>query len=89
MIKEQSEMPDYEKPKLLLDDIATKMQSLDREVKYLINKAKTFKPKSKPKVSKNKTEKSTNDTVIEDKDKKETAEEADAETVTGKSIIRK
>ena len=55
MVKEQKELPAYEKPKLLLDDIGAKMQALDREVKYLINKAKTFKPKAKPKAAKNKT----------------------------------
>ncbi|KAL4229247.1 Hypoxia up-regulated protein 1 [Mactra antiquata] len=65
MVKEQSSLPDYEKPKLLLDDIGSKMQSLDREVKYLINKAKTFKPKSKPTSSKNKSKETTNDTVVE------------------------
>lgn len=57
-------MPDYEKPKLLLDDLGAKMQALDREVKYLINKAKTYKPKSKPKTPKNKTT-NKNDTVDE------------------------
>lgn len=38
-----------------MDDIAMKYQALDREVKYLINKAKMYRPKTKPKASKNTT----------------------------------
>ena len=47
-----------DKPVLLVEDIARKIQELDREVKYLVNKAKTFKPKVKKpaKEDKNKTE---------------------------------
>lgn len=67
MVKEQSAIPDYEKPKLVVEDIAFKMQALDREVKYLINKAKTFRPKPKTKPAKNKTE--TNNTKTETSDK--------------------
>ena len=52
------------KPVLLLEDIGLKIQALDREVKYLINKAKTYKPKPKPKPSKNKME-DKNETVID------------------------
>lgn len=55
VVQEQNAIPDYEKPKLLIEDLAAKMHALDREVKYLINKAKTYKPKSKPKAPKNKT----------------------------------
>ncbi|XP_053408991.1 hypoxia up-regulated protein 1-like isoform X2 [Mercenaria mercenaria] len=81
MIKEQSAIPDYEKPKLLIEDIAFKMQALDREVKYLINKAKTFKPKPKAKPAKNKTE--TNGTKADTSDKKadsDTKEDVKVET---------
>ncbi|VDI13919.1 Hypothetical predicted protein [Mytilus galloprovincialis] len=55
MIEEQKKTPDSEKPKLLVEDIALKLQALDREVKYLINKAKNFKPKPKPKPKSNTT----------------------------------
>ncbi|KAL5019858.1 hypothetical protein ScPMuIL_002750 [Solemya velum] len=51
MIKEQDETPGHEKPKMLVEDIAYKIGALDREVKYLINKAKNFKPKTKPKAA--------------------------------------
>lgn len=82
MVQEQSAIPDYEKPKLLVEDIAMKMQALDREVKYLINKAKTFRPKTKPKVPKNKTE--SNDTTTADSDDKkedsDTKEDKNADT---------
>lgn len=60
MTKDQNITPLTEKPKLLVDDIAMKYQALDREVKYLINKAKMYRPKTKPKASKNTT--ATNET---------------------------
>jgi hypoxia up-regulated 1 len=47
MHDDQAKTPSHEKPKLLVADIAIKIADLDREVKYLINKAKTFKPKVK------------------------------------------
>lgn len=65
MVKEQSEIPDYEKPKLLLEDLGGKMQALDREVKYLINKAKTYKPKTKPKASNKTADKNETETLPE------------------------
>ena len=43
-------------------------------MKYLINKAKTFKPKSKPKASKNDTD-SKNETVIEKDESTKTEDE--------------
>ncbi|CAC5426298.1 HYOU1 [Mytilus coruscus] len=55
MVEEQKKTPDSEKPKLLVEDVALKLQALDREVKYLINKAKNFKPKPKPKPKSNTT----------------------------------
>ncbi|XP_061188994.1 hypoxia up-regulated protein 1-like isoform X1 [Saccostrea echinata] len=64
MTKEQNLTPLTEKPKMLVEDIAIKYQALDREVKYLINKAKIYRPKAKPKTSKNTT--STNDTKTND-----------------------
>ena len=86
MVKDQSALPDYEKPKLLVEDIAFKMQALDREVKYLINKAKTFRPKPKAKPAKNKTE--TNDTKTETSDKKDDSDSAKEEVKieTGMSL---
>ena len=55
MTSEQIGQPLTERPKLLVEDIARKMADLDREVKYLIGKAKSFKPKV-IKSDKNKTE---------------------------------
>ena len=46
---EQAKTPLYEKPKFTVEEVSTKMAALDRELKYLINKMKSFKPKSKPK----------------------------------------
>ena len=46
MSKEQESTPLTEKPKVTVDDFAHKMAELDREVKYLLNKAKMYKPKA-------------------------------------------
>jgi hypothetical protein len=59
MQEDQKKMPMHEKPKLLVEDIARKIGDLDREVKYLMNKLKTFRPKPKPKAE-NKTAEATN-----------------------------
>ena len=46
-MEEQLKTPDTDKPKVLVEDFGRKMHDLDREVKYLINKAKNYKPKKK------------------------------------------
>ncbi|XP_067678637.1 hypoxia up-regulated protein 1-like isoform X2 [Haliotis asinina] len=79
-LKEQQKLKDHENPTLLVEDIALKIQALDREVKYLINKAKYWKPKTKPKTDDkkktNSTEKATNETKTEEAESK--TEEADS-----------
>ncbi|KAK6642072.1 hypothetical protein RUM44_013795 [Polyplax serrata] len=45
---EQSKLPLSSPPKLTIKSITDKMAALDREVKYLVNKAKLWRPKSKP-----------------------------------------
>ncbi|XP_021370536.1 hypoxia up-regulated protein 1-like [Mizuhopecten yessoensis] len=66
-VKEQKKMLNTEKPKLLVQDIGMKIQALDREVKYLINKAKNFRPKAKPKAKKNTTSAANNTAANETK----------------------
>ncbi|KAK3107370.1 hypothetical protein FSP39_012931 [Pinctada imbricata] len=56
LVQEQEGQPLTEKPKLLVEDLGVKYYALDREVKYLINKAKNYRPKAKPKKSTNETE---------------------------------
>lgn len=46
---EQEKRSPTEKPVLLSKDIEAKLSLLDREVTYLLNKAKFAKPKPKPK----------------------------------------
>ncbi|XP_054853682.1 hypoxia up-regulated protein 1 [Eublepharis macularius] len=55
-LAEQSKLPPTEKPVLLSKDIELKMAALDREVQYLLNKAKFAKPKPKKKENATKTE---------------------------------
>ncbi|KAK0086459.1 hypothetical protein PV325_003173 [Microctonus aethiopoides] len=45
VVKVTAETPLYETVKYKVRDIANKMASLDREIKYLVNKAKIWKPK--------------------------------------------
>ncbi|XP_055082797.1 hypoxia up-regulated protein 1 isoform X2 [Periophthalmus magnuspinnatus] len=49
-VAEQEKRSPKERPVLLSKDIETKLGLLDREVNYLLNKAKFAKPKTKPKV---------------------------------------
>lgn len=80
---EQKKTPLTEKPKFTVEDVATKIAALDREMKYLINKVKTFRPKAKSKVkettnkteSANKTETAGNDTKTTTKDKTKVSKE--------------
>lgn len=72
-IKEQKALKKNEDVKLTVDSIREKMANLDREVKYLLNKMKIWRPK-KPvkKDADNKTE----EVVIEPPENPETQEEA-------------
>uniref|UniRef100_A0A8B9Y8X4 Hypoxia up-regulated protein 1 n=1 Tax=Bos mutus grunniens TaxID=30521 RepID=A0A8B9Y8X4_BOSMU len=47
-VAEQAKLPTTEKPVLLSKDIEAKMAALDREVQYLLNKAKFAKPRPRP-----------------------------------------
>lgn len=48
-VAEQEKRPPQERPILLSKDIESKLALLDREVNYLLNKAKFAKPKAKAK----------------------------------------
>uniref|UniRef100_UPI00398E5734 hypoxia up-regulated protein 1 isoform X2 n=1 Tax=Pristiophorus japonicus TaxID=55135 RepID=UPI00398E5734 len=63
-VGEQNKLPSTNKPVLLSKDIEAKLTLLDREVKYLLNKAKFAKPK--PRKEKNTTQEAKN-TTQEDK----------------------
>ncbi|XP_041030297.1 hypoxia up-regulated protein 1 isoform X2 [Carcharodon carcharias] len=63
-VKEQNKLPSTQKPILLSKEIEAKLALLDREVKYLLNKAKFAKPK--PRKEKNTTQEAKNATM-EDK----------------------
>jgi len=60
----QAHAPLTEKPKFTIENVAMKIAALDREVKYLVNKMKSFRPKTKPKPTKesNTTESGSNET---------------------------
>ncbi len=47
-VEEQNKLAKSDSPKLTLKMIAEKMAALDREVKYLLNKARITPPKKKP-----------------------------------------
>jgi len=58
----QAKTPLTEKPKFTIEDVAMKIAALDREVKYLVNKAKYYRPKTKPAKESNMTDNGSNDT---------------------------
>ncbi|XP_073946596.1 hypoxia up-regulated protein 1-like [Choristoneura fumiferana] len=64
-IKEQDELKKNEEIKLTIDSIREKMANLDREVKYLVNKMKIWRPK---KPVKKETDNKTEETIIEGKE---------------------
>ncbi|KAJ8316173.1 hypothetical protein KUTeg_006187 [Tegillarca granosa] len=87
MLKEQEKTPLTEKPKLLLEDIGLKYQALEREVNYLINKAKNYKPKPPKTSAKKNTTKESNDTKIPDPaTEKEETKETEENKETGKDL---
>lgn len=61
MEEEQTKLPLSAPPKLTIKLITEKMAALDREVKYLVNKAKFWKPKKVPKKSSNETKEETSE----------------------------
>ncbi|XP_059483412.1 hypoxia up-regulated protein 1 isoform X2 [Neocloeon triangulifer] len=69
-VEEQAALPLSENPKLTVRAIVEKMTSLDREVKYLVNKAKNWRPPKKPKDDKkgekNATESAESEKVLDD-----------------------
>lgn len=76
-VKEQEETKPFEHPKLTVKMLMDKMASLDREVKYLVNKMRNFRPK---KVEKPATEKTTeNNQTKPEVDDSETPEVVEVE----------
>lgn len=71
-IKEQDALKKNEDIILTVDSIREKMAALDREVKYLINKMKIWRPK---KPAKKETENKTEEVVIENTEEKPVVEE--------------
>ncbi|XP_046749659.1 hypoxia up-regulated protein 1 isoform X2 [Diprion similis] len=75
IVKELADIPLYEPVKYTVRDIANKMAILDREVKYLVNKAKIWRPKPKEEEpAKNKTTDKSDEPAAEAPDGSETIE---------------
>ncbi|XP_044312227.1 hypoxia up-regulated protein 1 isoform X2 [Varanus komodoensis] len=58
-VAEQNKLPPTEKPALLSRDIELRIAALDREVQYLLNKAKFAKPRPRPSTTKAGADKNT------------------------------
>ncbi|XP_066245009.1 hypoxia up-regulated protein 1 [Euwallacea similis] len=84
MIKEQEAVKAFESPKLSVKMLMDKMAALDREVKYLVNKLRNFRPK---KVEKPQTENTTksDEESGDDKQESEVKIEADVEETIEKT----
>lgn len=80
-IKAQNKLKRYEVVRLTVKDVTDKMSLLDREVKYLVNKIKIWKPKTKP-VKKDKKKKEKVESTEEEEEKIKTEGE-DQETGSG------
>lgn len=83
-LKEQKKLSDHEKPVLLTSDIKDKIADLDRELRYLVGKAKTAKPKKK-KQSKEKASNETEDAAKSNETKTEEDESIQTELPTDDS----
>ncbi|KAK4297071.1 hypothetical protein Pmani_030475 [Petrolisthes manimaculis] len=68
----QSKTPLYEDPKLTLTDIGEKWSALDREIKYLINKAKIVKAKKDREAAEAKIKEEKEEKEKKEKNKKKT-----------------
>lgn len=77
MLNEQAKISDNQDPKLLANDITDKIEELKREVNYMINKIKYFRPKTtkKPATSETKANKTTTNEGGDDKKQKEDGEQ--------------
>lgn len=75
-VEEQKKLKNYETVKLTVKSISEKMAALDREVKYLVNKLKLWKPK---KTEKPKEETTDNTTKVEDKEDVNNSQETTAD----------
>lgn len=80
MVKEQEKLKNYEPVKLTIKLLTDKMQALDREVKYLVNKIKLWRPKKVEKPVKEEEEKQKTSDDTEKVNKDETKAEETIET---------
>lgn len=78
-LAEQAKLPATEKPVLLSKDIEQKLAALDREIQYLLNKAKFSKPKPKPKPKSNTTKSDNGEKNTTENAEKTTKETTEAE----------
>lgn len=65
-VSAQNKMPKNEPVRLTVKHLTDKMAFLDREVKYLVNKIKRWRPKEKPKEKKVKNETTSSNTTEQD-----------------------
>lgn len=87
-IKEQKSIPRYENPKLLVHEIREKIVILDREVKYLVNKAriKSIQKKTTEKTEKANTSASENVTIEVNEGGEEKSKSESEEPLTEKPL---
>lgn len=86
--KEQDKTARHENPKLLVHAIREKIISLDREVKYLVNKARITPPKKKPeeKIEKSNASATENVTIDAGDEGAEDIKSEDGEDLAGKPL---
>ncbi|XP_065353221.1 hypoxia up-regulated protein 1 isoform X1 [Cloeon dipterum] len=77
-VEEQAAIPLHENPKLTVKAIVEKMNALDREVKYLVNKAKNWRPPKKAKEDKKEDKNATESEKIVEEEEAAAAEKSEA-----------
>lgn len=82
MVKEQKSVKKYEPVKLTVKMLMDKMAALDREMKYLVNKIKMWRPKKVEKPAGDNKSTSKNETVTNDEEKMLPIEELTSEEAT-------
>ncbi|KIH69144.1 DnaK family protein [Ancylostoma duodenale] len=74
----------YEEPVMTVEEITTKIRDLDREVKYLLNKMKNFKPKKKVEPKESEKTNTTDGSSTTEKSTESSSEDSErAESKTG------
>lgn len=87
-VSAQNKMPKNEPVRLTVKHLTDKMAFLDREVKYLVNKIKRWRPKEKPKEKKAKNETTSSNTTEQDAEVPQTEPKVEENEIKDEEIAQ-